>query len=111
MYQFFFDYQVVSLHLLFTVQHYLELQAGTTVQRGVLRFFIFVQLFGQVTFTMTATSGFIAVHTQGGRNSLLIDPEIQDDKALAEGLPQHAYQKHYRPPFVQVVKFQAKILG
>lgn len=111
MYQSFFDYKVVSFNLLFTIQHYLEFQAGTTVQRGVLRFFIFVQLFGQVTFTMTAASGFIAVHAQGGRNSLLIDPEIQDDKAFAEGLPQHAYQKHYRPPFVQVIKFQAKISG
>jgi len=31
----------------------------------------------------------------------LIHPEIQDDEAFAEGLPQHAYQKHYRPPFIQ----------
>ena len=111
MYRFFVDYKVVCFNLLFTVQHDLELQAGTTIQGNILRFFVFIQLFGQVTFTMTAASGFIAVHTQGGRNSLLIDPEIQDDKALAEGLPQHAYQKHYRPPFVQVIKFQAKILG
>jgi len=111
MYQFFFDYQVVGFKLLFTVQHYLEFQAGTTVQRGVLRFFIFIQLFGQVTFTMTTASGLEPVHAQISRNLLLIDPEIQDDKAFAEGLPQHAYQKHYRPPFVQVIKFQAKISG
>ena len=111
MYQFFFDYKVVGFNFLFTIQHYLEFQAGTTVQRGVLRSFIFVQLFGEVTFTMTTASGFVAVLAQISRNSLLIDPEIQDDKAFAEGLPQHAYQKYYRPPFVQVIKFQAKILG
>ena len=111
MYQFFVDYKVVGLHLLFAIQYYLEFQAGATVQWDVLRFFVLVQLLGQVTFTMTAASGFIAVLAQTGRNSLLIDLEIQDDKALAEGLPQHAYQKHYRPPFIQVIKFHAKILG
>jgi hypothetical protein len=111
MYQFFVDYQVVRFNFLFTVQHYLEFQAGTTVQWDVLRFFVFVQLLGQITFTMTAASGFVAVLAQISRNSLLINLEIQDDKALAEGLPQHAYQKHYRPPFIQVIKFQAKILG
>lgn len=111
MYQFLVDYKVVRFNLLFIVQYYLEFQAGTTVQRGILRLFILIQLFGQITFTMTAASWFEAVHAQTGRNSLLIDLEIQDDKAFAEGLPQHAYQKHYRPPFVQVIKFQAKILG
>ena len=103
MYRSFVDYKVVSFNLLFTVQHYLEFQAGTTVQRGVLRSFVFIQLFGQITFTMTAASGFVAVLAQTGRNGLLIDLEIQDDKAFAEGLPQHAYQKHYRPPFIQVI--------
>lgn len=60
---------------------------------------------------MTAAFGFIAVLAQISRNSLLIDLEIQDDKAFAEGLPQHAYQKYYRPPFIQVLKFLAKISG
>lgn len=111
MYRFFVDYKVVSFNFLFTVQDYLEFQAGSTIQRGVLRSFIFIQLLGQITFTMTAASGFVAVLAQTGRNGFLIDFEIQDDKAFAEGLPQHAYQKHYRPPFIQVFKFQAKILG
>jgi hypothetical protein len=31
----------------------------------------------------------------------LIHPEIQDDKAFTEGLPQYANQKQYRPPFIQ----------
>jgi hypothetical protein len=111
MYRFFVDYKVVRFNLPFTVQYYLEFQAGTTIQWHVLRFFVFVQLLGQITFTMTAAPGFVAVLTQAGRNGLLIDLEIQDDKALAEGLSQHAYQKHYRPPFIQVIKFQAKISG
>ena len=111
MYRFLVDYKVVSFNLLFTVQYYLEFQARTTVQWEILRSFVFIQLFGQITFTMTAASGFVAVLAQTGRNGFLIDLEIQDDKAFAEGLPQHAYQKHYRPPFIQVIKFQAKILG
>jgi hypothetical protein len=31
----------------------------------------------------------------------LIHPEIQDDKAFTEGLPQYANKKYYRPPFIQ----------
>jgi hypothetical protein len=91
MYKFVVDYRVVGLHLLFTKQYNLEFQAGTTTQWCVLRFFIFIQLLGQVAGTMTAASGFIAVLAQRSRNSLLVNLEIQDDKALAEGLPQHAY--------------------
>src|SRR5689334_15975008 len=60
---------------------------------------------------MTAGPGFGAVHTQRAGDGLLIYLEIQDDKAFAEGLPQHAYKKHYRPPFIQNTKFQAKISG
>ena len=50
---------------------------------------------------MAAGFWFGTVLTQSGGDDLLIHPEIQDDKALAEGLPQQAYQKYYRPPFVQ----------
>jgi hypothetical protein len=31
----------------------------------------------------------------------LIHPEVQDNEAFAEGLPQYANQKYYRPPFIQ----------
>ena len=42
-----------------------------------------------------------AVFTLTGGDGLLIHPEIQDDKAFTEGLPQYANQKYYRPPFIQ----------
>ena len=102
MYRFVVDYEVVRVSLLFAIQYNLEFQAGTTIQRSVLRFFVFIQLLSQVAGTMTAAFGFVAVLAQSSRNSLLVYLEIQDDKALAEGLPQHAYYKHYRPPFIQV---------
>jgi hypothetical protein len=111
MYRFVVNYKIVGFNLFFTVQYDLKFQAGTTIQRGVLRSFVFIQLPGQITGTMTAASGFVAVFTQSSRNSFLVHLEIQDDKAFAEGLPQHAYKKHYRPPFIQVSNFMAKISG
>ena len=44
MYRFVVDKRVVGFGFLFTVQYYLELQIGATIQRGVLRFLVFIQL-------------------------------------------------------------------
>ena len=52
---------------------------------------------------MAARPGFKPVYAQRGGDFLLIHPEIQNDKVFAEGLPQHANQKYYRPPFIQLL--------
>jgi hypothetical protein len=54
--------------------------------------FFFFKLFVQVTFTMTAGSGFEPVLAQGAGDGLLVHPEIQYNKAFAEGLPQYTDQ-------------------
>ena len=60
---------------------------------------------------MTTGFGFKPVHAFGGGDVFLIHPEIQDDQAFTEGLPQYAYQKHDRAPFLQFNEFDAKIAG
>ena len=102
---------MVDPGFLFTVQYYFEFKVRATVQRSVLCVLVFIQLLAQITFTLAAGFGFCAVLTQCSGDGLLVHPEIQDDKALAEGLPQHAYQKQDRPPFIQDSKFSAKISG
>jgi hypothetical protein len=101
MYRFVVDYRMVDAGFLFTVQYYFKFKVRATVQGSVLCVLVFIQLLAQITFTLAAGLGFCAVLTKRGGYGLLVHPEIQDDKAFAEGLPQHAYQKHYRPPFIQ----------
>jgi hypothetical protein len=50
---------------------------------------------------VAAGVGFKPVYAQRSGYFCLVYLEIQDDKALAEGLPQQANQKYYRPPFIQ----------
>lgn len=101
MYRFVVDYKVAGFGFLFTVQYYFELKAGATIQWSFLCFFVFIQLLAQITLTMAAGLWFKTVFTLTGGDGLLIHPEIQDDKAFTEGLPQYANQKNYRPPFIQ----------
>lgn len=63
MYRFFVDQQETGLRFLFAIQYYFKLKAGTTVQRGVLRVFVLIQLLTEVTFTKAAGFGFCAVLT------------------------------------------------
>lgn len=54
---------MVGFGFLFTVQQYFEFEIGTTIQRGVLSVFVFIQLLAQITCTLAAGCWFKAVLT------------------------------------------------
>lgn len=63
MYQWGVYYNMVGFGFLFTVQQYFEFEIGTTIQRGVLSVFVFIELLAQITCTLAACLWFKAVLT------------------------------------------------